>query len=238
VANADSLVVIDTSTNAALATVPRGNSGANVEVAITPPIAGPATPSPGTPPAAKPPTVKILSGPKKETANQKATFTFPRRARGHLPMLARQRRLDPRESGQTFGPLPPGDHLFQVRETLNARARVFVFAHQHRVRLVIHYKTYRPAEVTVSYRLSGAKGDLALGSTSDHFATAGVFRLPEGLSNQEMVLTRAAKSMKVRFKIPKTPSSCGRYYSKQLTIPKRIFGQTVWFQSDSLFAPP
>lgn len=73
------------------------------------------------------------------------------------------------------------------------------------MRLVIRYKTYRPAEVTVSYRLSGAKSDLALGSASDHFATAGVFRLPANLSNQEIVLTRAAKCSMARGRQPAPP---------------------------------
>lgn len=132
-----------------------------------------------------------------------------------------------------FGPLLPGDHLFRVRETLGgltgpaasyrwtidlpracvrrvARVRVFVFARQHRVRLVIHYKNYRPAEVTVSSRLAGSKGSLALGSASSRFATAGVFRLPEHLESGATAKVRATRSMKVHFKISKTPQSCGR----------------------------
>jgi hypothetical protein len=104
-------------------------------------------------------------------------------------------------------------------------------------RLVIRYKTYRPAEVTVSYRLAGSRGALALGSASSHFATAGVFRLPESLDKGEIAKLRMASSMKVSFSIPEAPNSCNRYYTKRLTIPKKVFGQTVWFQSDSRFGP-
>jgi hypothetical protein len=116
-----------------------------------------------------------------------------------------------------------------------ARARVFVFTRQHRVRLVIHYKTYRPARVTVSYGLLGRRGRLTLGKASTHFKTVGVFRLPERLRKRAMTKVRATRLMKVRFRIPRAPHSCGRYYAKRLTIPKRISGQTVWFQSDSVF---
>jgi len=48
---------------------------------------------------------------------------------------------------------------------------------------------------------------------------------------------QAATSMKVHFSIPQAPNSCTRYYTMRLTIPKKVFGQTVWFQSDSRFGP-
>lgn len=96
---------------------------------------------------------------------------------------------------------------------------------------------YRPAQVTVAYALSGAKDKLTLGSASAEFKKAGVYRLSEHLSPAEMAKLRGAKSFSVRFAIPKTPKSCGRYYTKRLTIPRKVSGQTVWFQSDSRFAP-
>lgn len=44
--------------------------------------------------------------------------------------------------------------------------------------------------------------------------------------------------MKVHFAIPEVSNNCsrGRYYTKRLAIPKKIIDQTVWFQSDSVFA--
>lgn len=210
---------------------------------------------PGTPP---PPNVTILSGPAKETASQRAIFTFRGAPGGTYECSIDRKAWMPCMSGEDFGPLEPGDHLFRVREMLDgvvgpaasypwtitlprkcilrvARARVFVFAHHRTVRLVIHYTTYRPAEVRVSYKLKGRGGDLALGGAKSHFKTAGVFRLPKRLTRSDIRKVRRAKLIKVRFKIPKTPKSCGRYYTKRLTIPKNIFGQTVWFQSDSIF---
>ena len=224
--------------------------------------AGPATLGMATAlgPPPTPPVVKITSGPPKETPKQSATFAFAGVAGGSYECSVDGGSFKPCNSGDSFGPLAPGDHGFQVRETLNgltgpadtqlwtvdlpkacvlqvARARVFVFASKQKVRLVIHYKAYRPADVTVSYSLSGAKGKLALGTAEGHFKKAGLFRLPEPLGKTAIGKVRAAKQFKVKFKIAGTPSSCGRYYSKRLTIPKVVSGQPVWFQSDSIFAP-
>jgi YVTN family beta-propeller protein len=244
----DSISVIATSTNSVVAT----------EYRVSAPI-GVATMS-GVPRAAAPPQVKILSGPPRETTKQKAVFTFNGVTGGTYECSIDAGAWAPCKSGQAFGPLPPGDHRFQVRETLAgltgpaasyrwtidlpkacvlrvARARVFAYATKHKVRLVIHYKTYRPAKVSVSYDLVGAKGRRTLGSTSANFKTAGVFRDPESLTAKEFRQVRAAKLFKVQFRIPKAPHSCERYYTKRLTIPEKFSGDTVWFQSDSTFAP-
>jgi sugar lactone lactonase YvrE len=214
------------------------------------------------PPAAKaktPPKVQILHAPPSETADQGAMFSFKGVAGGVYECSVDGGSWTSCRSGQDFGPLVPGDHLFQVRETLDgltgpaatyrwtidlpracvlkvARARVFVYTKKHKARLVIHYTAYRPADVTVSYRLVGARGGLALGSASSHFDVAGVFRLPESLGGSEFAKLRGARQFEVHFKISRTPQSCGRYYTKKLTIPQKISGQTVWFQSDSVFA--
>jgi hypothetical protein len=217
-------------------------------------------PPPAPAPAPTPPVVTITSGPPHESAQSSGKFTFVGVAGGSFECSVDGGRFKPCSSGHDFGPFAPGDHLFQVRETLHgltgpvasykwtvdlprkcvlrvARARVFVFTKHDKVRLVIHYTSYRPAQVTVGYELKGAKGPSRLGSATDKFKKAGVFRLPETLSDAEMAKVRAAKSFEVSFAIPKTPQSCGRYYTKHLTIKQPISNQTVWFQSDSRFAP-
>jgi hypothetical protein len=119
-----------------------------------------------------------------------------------------------------------------------ARARVSTFTHQSRARLIIHYKAYKSARVTVSYALTGHKGSLRLGSASQLFKTAGIFKRSKRLDREAMAKLWATQSMTVRFSIPRAPSSCTRYYTKRLTIPERkSSGLTVWFQSDSIFAP-
>jgi YVTN family beta-propeller protein len=246
----DYISVIDTSTNAIAATIPEGAGSGPSNIAITPPLER----------AVPPPTVTILSGPARETASRKAIFTFKGVAGGVYECSIDNGPWATCASGQAFGPLRPGDHLFRVRETLDgvtgpvasyrwtidlpracvlrvARARVFAATGKHRIRLVIHYTSYRPADVSVSYDLIGVKGTTAIGSTSAKFKVAGVFRDPESLSGEEASRVRAAQLFKVHFKIPKTPRNCGRYYTKRLTIPKKFSGRTVWFQSDSTFAP-
>jgi len=213
----------------------------------------PAGPGPVTPPA-----VEIVSGPPKESADQTATFKFA--AAGSYQCSIDGGPWKACRSGESFGPLQPGDHRLEVRGTAGgltgaatsyswtvdlpeacvlkvARARVFAFAHQGKARLVIRYKAYKPARVTVSYSLQGGKGGLALGTASARFKTAGTFSLNEKLDQNDAAKLAATKSMKVRFSISGAPGSCGRYYTKRLTIPKKISGQTVWFQSDSAFGP-
>jgi hypothetical protein len=226
----------------------------------TAPIADPG-PDPGPRTVAPvPPVVRILSGPPTETADQKAAFTFRGPPGGTYECSIDTSAWAPCASGGTFGPLLPGDHLFRVRETLAgvtgpiasyhwtidlpracvlrvARARVYLAPKKHKVRLVIHYTSYRPAKVNVSYDLIGGQGIVGLGDTSANFTTAGVFRDPEILSGKVFGQAQAAKQFKVQFQIAQTPRSCGRYYTKRITIPKKFSGRTVWFQSDSNFTP-
>lgn len=205
-----------------------------------------------------PPQARITSHPAVETADQRAIFTFTGIAGGSYECSVDADTWKSCRSGADFGPLPPGDHRFRVRESLNgltgpadtyswtialpkkcvlrvARARVFVSSHQRLVRLVIRYKTYHPAKVTVSYELFGRRGKLALGRTTSYFSTVGVFRRARSLRQKEMRKIRAARLFKLRFGIPKAPGFCARYYTKRLTIRKRFSGQVVWFQSDSIF---
>jgi alpha-tubulin suppressor-like RCC1 family protein len=204
--------------------------------------------------------VTITKHPPTETPEQTAVFGFKGVAGGSYECSLDDGAWSLCKGGQSLGPLVPGDHLFQVREKLNgitgpaasyrwtidlprpcvlkvARARVFAFTRQSRTRLVIHYKAYKPARVTVSYSLTGTRGGLAIGTASSHFKTAGIFRLGEKLDKADIARLPATTSMKVRFSVPQAPTSCTRYYTKRLTIPKKVFGQTVWFQSDSIFTP-
>jgi hypothetical protein len=206
------------------------------------------------------PVVKILTGPPSETAKQQARFTFKGVDGGTYQCSIDDGPWAACTSGQVISPILPGDHRFRVRETLNgvtgpadsyswtvdlpkacilkvARARVFAFTHQDRARLVIHYKAYRPAKVAVAYSVTGRKGGSSLGTAASRFKTAGIFRLSEKLDDRDASRLRSATSMTVRFSILQAPRSCSRYYTKRLTIPKKAFGQTVWFQSDSIFAP-
>lgn len=233
---------------------------ASASMFLTPPGEGLPHPHVPPPPPPSPPVVKITSGPPRESAQTKAKFTFAGVPGGAYECSIDGGSWQRCSSPHRYGSLQPGDHLFQVRETLGgatgpvatyrwtidlpkacvlrvARARVFVYANEPKVRLVIRYTSYRPAKVTVSYEVLGKKGELELGSASARFKKAGLFRLPEELQKRAVAAVRAGKLFKVHFKIPETPRSCGRFYTKELTIPRTVAGQRVWFQSDSEFAP-
>jgi hypothetical protein len=126
--------------------------------------------------------------------------------------------------------VPPAECLLRT-----ARARVFTYTAQERVRLVIRYTSYTPAEVHVDYRLSGTRGSLELGEARGHFARRGLFHLTERLSKVEMAKVRAARRFTVDLDIPAAPSFCRRYETRHLTVRRSVHGQAVWFQSDSIF---
>jgi hypothetical protein len=134
------------------------------------------------------------------------------------------------EAGAGASPLPPEECLLR-----SARARVFAYATQDRIRLVIRYTSFSPAEVTVDYRLSGARGALRLRPAKRRFAERGFFRLDERLSEAEMVKVHAARRFTVVMHVAATPRYCRQYDTRHLTIRRSVHSQVVWFQSDSIF---
>lgn len=125
---------------------------------------------------------------------------------------------------------PPEECLLR-----SARARVFTFTAHDKIRLVIRYTSFAPADVVVSYRLSGGKGSLSLGEARDHFSKKGLFRITEKLSKAQGAKVRAARRFTVSLDIPAAPDFCHRYDTRHLTIRRTIHSQVVWFQSDSIF---
>ena len=132
-------------------------------------------------------------------------------------------------SGETSA-LPPEECLLRT-----ARARVFTFTAHDRVRLVIRYTSFSPADVVVNYHLNGAKGSLSLGEARDRFSKKGLFRVTEKLTKAQAAKVHAAKRFTVELDIPAAPSYCHRYDTRHLTIKRTIHSQVIWFQSDSIF---
>jgi hypothetical protein len=126
--------------------------------------------------------------------------------------------------------LPPEECLLR-----SARARVFTYTAQDRIRLVIRYTAFSPAEVAVDHRLNGARGALRLRTVKRRFAEKGLLRLDERLSEAEMGKVRAARRFTVTMHIAETPRYCLRYDVRHLTIRRIVHDQVVWFQSDSIF---
>lgn len=115
-----------------------------------------------------------------------------------------------------------------------ARARVFIFRAKPIARLVVRYKTRRPADVTVSYKAKLKNGkSLAIGKVEHHFKREGRFRLPRRVPDIIGKLRNQVKFFVVKFAIPGTPRDCARAYKKRLTKKRKIQKQFVWFQQDS-----
>jgi hypothetical protein len=134
------------------------------------------------------------------------------------------------EKGGGTSPIPPQECLLRT-----ARARVLTFAAHDRVRLVIRYTSFSPADVLVGYRLTGGRGPLSLGSARAHFTKQGLYRATERLNDAQTARLRAAKRFTVTFDIPGAPDYCHRFQTRHLTIRKVIHNQVVWFQQDSIF---
>jgi hypothetical protein len=128
------------------------------------------------------------------------------------------------------GGVPPEECLLRT-----ARARLFVYSSQNRVRLVIRYTAFSPADVQVDYRLSGGRGPLKLETAHQRFAKSGLLRVNEHLSDGAMDKVRAAKRFTVRMNALEAPRYCRRYDTRHLTIRRTVHSQVVWFQSDSIF---
>jgi hypothetical protein len=126
--------------------------------------------------------------------------------------------------------LPPEECLLRT-----ARARLFTYSAQNRVRLVIRYTAFSPADVVVDYRLLGGKGALRLGAAHERFAKKGLLRFNERLSDAETEKVRAARRFTVSMAMPDAPGYCRRYDTRHLTIKRSVHSQIVWFQSDSIF---
>jgi hypothetical protein len=115
-----------------------------------------------------------------------------------------------------------------------ARARVFVFRAKDVVRLVVRYKTSRPADVTVSYKAKLKNGrSINLGKVEHRFLRQGIFRLPKDAGQLIRQLRNAVESFVVKFAIPGTERDCARFYTKRLTKKRTVQRQFVWFQEDS-----
>ena len=124
---------------------------------------------------------------------------------------------------------PPSECLLRT-----ARARLFVYGSHEKVRLVVHYTSYAPADVLVDFRI-GSKHGPRLGRAHAHFVKKGVYRLTEAVPKADVAKVRVARGFLVTLDIPAAPSFCQRFETRQLTIRHSIHGQIVWFQSDSAF---
>jgi hypothetical protein len=96
------------------------------------------------------------------------------------------------------------------------------------VRLSLHYTSWTPATVSVSYRLLGGKGGLTLGHATKHFGKKGVLNLTADLTDAEMVRAAAAQEFDVAVHAVNSPGYCGKIFAQQLSAHKADGKRRVW----------
>jgi hypothetical protein len=125
---------------------------------------------------------------------------------------------------------PPRECLLR-----SASARLYVSPTHEKVRLVVRYTSYSPAEVDVEYHVGGVRGTLKLGDARTHFAKRGVFHDAEKLGRAEVGKVREARRFTVDLDVAGAPSRCRPYETRQLTVRRAAHGQFLWLQSGSAF---
>jgi hypothetical protein len=90
----------------------------------------------------------------------------------------------------------------------NAKADVTVNPGKRRLRLSVHYRTWKPATVTVEAVLRGVKGAVHLGTDHARFRRSGVYRDTYELAEKQMKKALAAREVEVELHVVNTPSSC------------------------------
>lgn len=90
----------------------------------------------------------------------------------------------------------------------SAKADVSVNPGKRRLRLSVHYRTWKPATVTVEAILRGVKGAVYLGSDHARFRRSGVYRDTYELAEKQMKKALAAREVEVELHVVNTPPSC------------------------------
>lgn len=90
----------------------------------------------------------------------------------------------------------------------SASAAVSVNPGKQRLRLTIHYRTWKPAGVSVEAVLRGVKGAVHLGTSHARFRRSGVYRHTFELAEKQTKKALAAREVSVDLQALNTPPSC------------------------------
>lgn len=96
------------------------------------------------------------------------------------------------------------------------------------VRVSIHYTSWTPSTVAVTYGLRGGKGGLALGHATKRFGKQGVLKLTANLSDAETLRAAAAKEFDVTVRAVNTPGYCGKIFAQRLDAHGAAGQARVW----------
>jgi hypothetical protein len=90
----------------------------------------------------------------------------------------------------------------------NASANVTLNPGKRRLRLTVHYRTLKPASVSVGASLEGPKGMVHLGTDHARFHRSGVYRDSFGLAEKQTKKALAAREFSVELHVVNEPASC------------------------------
>jgi hypothetical protein len=95
-----------------------------------------------------------------------------------------------------------------------ASAAVSVNPGKRRLRLSVHYRTWKPASVSVEAVLRGVKGVVHLGTGHARFRRSGVYRDTFELAEKQTKKALAAREVSVDLQVVNSPPSCGLHLSE------------------------
>ncbi|HEU5252266.1 MAG TPA: hypothetical protein VFU16_02940 [Solirubrobacterales bacterium] len=98
----------------------------------------------------------------------------------------------------------------------DATVAVSVNPGKRRLRLVVRYRTWKPAGVSVEAVLRGVKGAVYLGTSHVHFRRSGVYRDTYELAERETRKALAAREVSVDLRAINTPPSCRLHLTESL----------------------
>jgi len=101
-----------------------------------------------------------------------------------------------------------------------ASAAVSVNPGKRRLRLSVHYRTWKPASVSIEAVLRGVKGAVYLGTSHTHFRRSGVYRDTFELAERQTKKALAAREVSVDLQVVNSPPSCGLHLSEAVHRPK------------------
>jgi hypothetical protein len=90
----------------------------------------------------------------------------------------------------------------------SAKASLIANPGKRRLRLSVHYRTRKPATVSVEASLQGPKGAVRLGTEHARFRRSGVYRDTYALAEKQMKKALAANQFTVELHVVNTPPSC------------------------------
>lgn len=80
---------------------------------------------------------------------------------------------------------------------------------KRQLRLTVHYRTWKPASVSVEASLKGPKGAVHLGTDHARFRRSGVYRDTFSLAEKQMKKALVAHDLSVELHVVNEPASCG-----------------------------